>query len=74
MTVEIGLTVLIVAAAAAWTGRRLWRSVRRPGEPTAGCGAAQSGVGGCGSCPMAGSAHRTNGEDPACADNRPGGS
>lgn len=51
MGIESIITIVIVAATAAWAGRGIWRSVRRrlaaPASDAAICG------GGCGHCPVA---------------------
>ncbi len=52
ISLDIVLTGLIVAAAAAWAGRSLWRTLRRRfgnAPTTPGCGGPS---GSCGNCPV----------------------
>jgi len=58
MSIDIVFTGLIVAVAAAWAGRRLWRSARRRAamkSTDVGCG---DQPGGCNHCLVTGSAQR----------------
>ena len=58
MSLDIAFTGLIVAVAAAWAGRRLWRSARRRAAMNStdvGCG---DQPGSCNHCLVAGSPQR----------------
>jgi hypothetical protein len=73
MSIDVVFTAVIVAAAAAWAGRRLWRSVRRraSSKATPGCG---DQPGGCADCHAVGPELRTapgsKDDAPPCGDGR----